>query len=98
MTGYGPSALPSVGAGGNATETSSGMPSQLGICAVAVPQKRCPEACTAHATGDAVFVNTWGIAAVAVDGAKHPAASTAAADSILRICISSVRPTGHPST
>src|SRR3954447_15603760 len=85
MTGYGPSGPPS-GAGGKATETSSGMPSQVGICAVAVPQKRCPDAWTAQLTGAAVFVNTCGIAAVAVDGANHPAASTAAADSILRIC------------
>ena len=50
ITGYGPSA-PSAGAGGNATATSSGMPSQLGICAVAVPQNRCPDACTVQLIG-----------------------------------------------
>src|SRR5205085_10667229 len=82
-TGYGPSGLPSVGAGGNATLTSSGMPSKLGICAVDVPQNRCPDACTAQLTGDAVFVNTCGIAASAVDGTIQPAAAMAAAASIL---------------
>src|SRR3954469_8060622 len=85
-TGYGPSALPSLGAGGKATETSSGIPSQLGIWAVAVPQKRRPDGCTAQLTGAAVFVNTWVIAASAVDGASAPAASTAATLSILRMC------------
>src|SRR3954447_19829462 len=67
ITGYGPSA-PSTGAGGNATETSIGTPSKLGICAVVVPHQRCPDPWTAQLTGDAVFVNTCGIAASAVDG------------------------------
>ena len=78
ITGYGPS-----GAvrrrGRERDETSSGMPSKLGICAVAVPQNRWPEACTVQLTGVAVFVNTCGIAASAVDGTSNPAA-TAAAD------------------
>jgi hypothetical protein len=53
------------------------MPSQLGICAVAVPQKRWPDVCTVQLTGDAVLVNTWGIAASAVDGTTHPTATSA---------------------
>src|SRR3954469_20283740 len=84
-TGYGPSAEPSVGAGGKATETSSGIPSQDRICAVVVPQKRWPDACTVQLIGVAVFVNTWLIAASAVDGASAPAATTAATLSILRM-------------
>src|SRR3954469_20640658 len=98
-TGYGPSALPSLGAGGKATETSSGIPSQLAIWAVEVPQKRWPEACTVQVMGLAVFVNPWVIAASAVAGASDPAASTAAIVSIL--CIRPAPPpgtTGHPST
>src|SRR4051794_412014 len=99
MTGYGPSALPSVGAGGKATETSSGIPSQLRICAAVVPQKRWPEACTVQLIGVVVFVNTWGIAASAVDGISDPAASTAATVSILlRIwTLSSCKTTQHRS-
>src|SRR3954447_8916924 len=97
ITGYGPSGLPSVGAGGNATLTSSGMPSKLGICAVAVPQNRCPEACTTQLTGDAVLVNTCGIAASAVDG-TNPTTTTAAA-SIVRFKVLLLRETtGHIST
>src|SRR3954470_495789 len=84
-TGYGPSGEPSVGAGGKATETSSGIPSQLRIWAVEAPQKRWPDACTVQLIGVVVFVNTWVIAAFAVDGASAPAATTAATLSILRI-------------
>src|SRR3954463_10233289 len=84
-TGYGPSGEPSAGAGGNATETSSGIPSQDRICAVEVPQKRWPDGCTAQLIGVVVFVNTCVIAASAVDGASAPPASTAATLSILRM-------------
>src|SRR5262249_43810079 len=98
-TGYGPSGLPSVGAGGNATETSSGIPSQLGIWAVAVPQNRWPDACTTQLTGVAVFVNTWVIAASALAGISDPAAATAATISILRIRTAPPpQTTGHPTT
>src|SRR3954452_17510012 len=83
-SGYGPSG-PAAGAGGKPTETSIGAPSKLGICAVAVPQKRWPDACTTQFSAAVVFVNTWGMAASATDGASEPAASTAAANSILRI-------------
>src|ERR1700754_1818370 len=51
ITGYGPSGLPSAGAGGKATLTSSGIPSQLAICAVDVPQNRWPDACTVQEIG-----------------------------------------------
>src|SRR3954462_6540193 len=78
ITGYAPSGLPSVGAGGKATLTSSGMPSQLAICAVDVPQNRWPPDCTPQLTGVAVLVNTCGMAASAVDGTR-PATTTAAA-------------------
>src|SRR4051812_20658976 len=84
-SGYGPSADPSAGAGGKATETSSGIPSQDRIWAVLVPQKRCPEGCTVQLIGVVVLVNTCGIAASAVDGASAPAAASAAAISILRM-------------
>jgi hypothetical protein len=87
ITGYGPSA-PEAGAGGNATATSSGIPSQLRICAVDVPQNRWPDGCTVQLIGVVVFVKTCGIAAFAADGTSNPAASTAAADSILRIGLS----------
>src|SRR4051794_36650774 len=91
ITGYEPSGLPSAGAGGKATLTSSGMPSQLAICAVDVPQNRCPLACTVQLMGVAVFVNTCGIAASAVDGTS-PATTTAAA-SILRFTVLLLRKT-----
>jgi hypothetical protein len=84
MIGYGPSG-PLDGAGGNATYTSSGTPSQLRIWAVPVPQWRWPEACTVQLIGVSVFVKTWGIAASAVDGTSDPTAATAAAASILRM-------------
>jgi hypothetical protein len=38
--------------------------------------------------GVVVFVKTWGIAAFAADGTNKPAATTAAADSILLIGLS----------
>jgi hypothetical protein len=80
ITGNGPSPP-----AGNATETSSGTPSQLVICAVPVPQKRWPLACTVQVIGVAVFVKTCGMAAsAAVDGISEPAAATAAT-SILRM-------------
>src|SRR4051794_6665015 len=83
--GYGPSGEPSAGAGGKATDTSSGIPSQDRIWAVEVPQKRWPDGCSVQLIGVAVFVKTWVIAASAVDGASAPAASTAATLSILRM-------------
>src|SRR5690349_13173126 len=99
-TGYGPSALPSVGAGGKATETSSGIPSQLEICDGVPVQKRWPEpACTVQLIGLVVFVNTWVIAASAFAGTSDPAATTAATVSILRIRTAPPPETaGHPTT
>src|SRR3954453_23437160 len=84
LTGYGLSG-PLAGAGGNATETSIGVPSKLATVAAPVPQKRWPLACTAQATAPPM---TLSIAASAVAGTSNPAAS-ATETSILRISLSS---------
>ena len=47
-----------------------------------------PINCTVQLIGVVVFVKTCGIAAFAADGTNNPAATTAAADSILRIGLS----------
>src|SRR5689334_14094759 len=66
-------------AGGNATLTSIGVPSQLGTMPL---QKRWPDACVVQASEPP---NTLGTAALAVAGQPNAVATTTAM-SILRIC------------
>src|SRR3954452_10787546 len=77
--GYGPSG-PDAGAGGKATSTSIGTPSNVfTVLRGSALQNRTPSACTVHGTGDVVLVNTASICAAAGAGVDPAPASNASA-------------------
>src|SRR3954447_25511901 len=86
MTGKPPSGPPA-GAGGSATATSMGVPSQLGTVVPVPEQKRWPEACVVQATGVELVVKTWVIAALAVGAATRAIASVSKAASLRMVLL-----------